>query len=326
MKRESTSQQLRLGIFVILGLLVFIATVYFIGSKQNIFGKTITISARFNNVSGLQSGNNVRYSGINVGTVRSISMINDTIICVEMMIEADIVPHIKKNAVATITSDGLVGSMIVNVVPGKGESHIIAAGDEIQSYSRIRTDDILNTLNVTNENAALLTVDLLKITKEITAGKGTIGTLLNDTLMSKDIKKSLQHLKVASGEAASLISNANQMVNALQHQGSLIGVLKDTAMAGKINGIVDNIDRSSKALQQITLNLNATILNAKDGQGVINYLSNDPKLVKQIDSTIVHIESASYRLDENMRAMQDNFLLRGYFKKKKANESAKKKK
>lgn len=324
MKQETISQQLKLGIFVILGLLIFVIAIYYIGSKQNIFGNTISISADFKNVNGLQLGNNVRYSGINVGTVRDIHMVNDTLIRVDMSMEEDIIPHIRKNAVASISSDGLVGSMIVNIMPGKGEGPSIVAGDHIRSYSRIRTDDILNTLNVTNENAALLTVDLLKITKEITSGKGTIGTLLNDTLMATDMRHTIRNLNVASNEASKVMAHANKIVASLDNKNNVIGIVNDTAVAHKIRNIASNLEQSTKEIHLIVSHLNETILNAKDGKGAINYLSNNPGLVKQIDSIMTSINGASQKLDENMKALQHNFLLRGYFRKLQKDKKQKK--
>ena len=322
MKQKSITQQMKLGIFVILGALIFVLAVYYIGSKQNLFGNTVSISADFNNVNGLQLGNNVRYSGINIGTVRAISMVNDTLIRVELALDEKILYHIKRNAVATISSDGLVGSMIVNIIPGKGNAAPIAAGDRIRSYSRIRTDDILNTLNVTNENAALLTVDLLKITKEITSGKGTIGTLLNDTLMAADMRYMLHNLRNASNESSKVLAHANAIIASLENKNNVIGVINDTAVAHKIRNMASNLERSTKDINTVVSNLNATISNAKEGKGAINYLSNDPRLVRRIDSITSQINSASQKLDANMDALQHNFLLRGYFKKLEKDASA----
>src|SRR6478752_4918175 len=163
---KTTSQKIRLGIFVIIGLALFIVIVYFIGKKQKMFGDTNELYTVFDNVNGLELGNNVRYSGINVGTVTEIEMINDTTIKVTMIIDESVFPHIKKNAVATIKSDGLVGNMIINIVPGKTKQSAVAPGDEITSASQIRTEDILNTLNTTNQNAAKLSADLLQVTQE----------------------------------------------------------------------------------------------------------------------------------------------------------------
>ena len=312
---KSTTQKMRLGIFVIIGLMLFVLAIYFIGEKQKMFGETNELSAVFNNVSGLQLGNNVRYSGINVGTVRGISMINDTTIRVDMIIDKTVFKHIKKNAVATIGSDGLVGNMIINITPGENSFSAVQPGDIIKSVNRIRTDDILSTLNVTNQNAALLTVDLLKITKEITQGKGTVGLLINDTIMGSDLKKTMRYLKLTSEGAAESVSKLNSMIAELNNNNSVIGVLKDTAVGNKIKTIIGNLNRSSIEINKVVTNLNATLLNVKDGKGALNYLSNDPELVRKIDSTMTNINQASFRLNEDLEALKHNFLFRGYFKK-----------
>ena len=319
---KTASQKIRLGLFVIIGLSLFVLTIYFIGSKQQMFGKTEPLTAVFDNVSGLQLGNNVRYSGINVGTVRGIEIVNDSTINVEMEIDRTVFPHIKKNAVATIGSDGLVGSVIINIIPGKGEALPVQPGDIIKSNNRIRTDDMLSTLNVTNENAAQLTADLLKITNDINKGKGTIGVLLRDSAMANDLKATIHNLKITSEKTSKTMDNLNRQIAGLDHKDNVIGVLKDTVVGNKIRHIVTNLDSSSQEITKVVANLNTTISNAKDGKGAINYLSNNPKLVKQIDSTMTNINQASQKLNENLEALKSNFLFRGYFKKQ---EKAKKK-
>jgi phospholipid/cholesterol/gamma-HCH transport system substrate-binding protein len=312
---KTASEKIKLGLFVITGLTLFILVVYFIGNKQKMFGSTDHLTAVFSNVNGLQLGNNVRYSGINIGTVRAIEMINDTTINVDMIIDKSIFPHIKKNALASIGSDGLVGSMVINIIPGKGNQPQIQPGDVIQSASRVRTDDLLNTLSVTNKNAALLTADLLKITKEITQGKGTLGTLVNDTLMASDLKQTMNYLKMTSKGTTETVNHLNKMIVALGDKNSVIGVLNDPAVAQKVKTIVTNLDASSQEISKVVVNLNETISNVKNGKGAINYLSNDPDLVKKIDSTMTNLNKATILLNEDLEAMKHNFLLRGYFKK-----------
>jgi len=179
---KTASQKINLGLFVISGLLIFILAVYFIGDKQKMFGKTNHLETLFNNVNGLQLGNSVRYSGISVGTVRGIAMVNDTTIRVDMIIDKSIFSYIKKDAIATISSDGLVGNMIINIIPGKDNQPSVESGDEIRSLNRIRTDDMMNTLNVTNKKPEILSENLFKLTVQILKEKGTLGFLLNATL------------------------------------------------------------------------------------------------------------------------------------------------
>ena len=118
---KSTDQKFKLGVFVILGLTLFLLLTYFIGNQHSMLGNNIEFYTTFNNINGLKEGNNVRFSGINVGTVKSIQMLNDTVIVVKIAVNKKISPHIKKDAKAVITSDGLVGNMIINIIPG-GES------------------------------------------------------------------------------------------------------------------------------------------------------------------------------------------------------------
>jgi phospholipid/cholesterol/gamma-HCH transport system substrate-binding protein len=312
---KSNSQKIQLGIFVIIGTLVFLAAIYFIGNKQNMFGNTSHLKAVFVNVNGLQPGNNVRYAGIDIGTVKEIEMINDTTISVHMIIDNKIMEHIKKNAIATISSDGLVGNMIINIIPGKGAAEKVENGDTIQSYSRIGTDAMLETLNVTNENAAMLTADLLKITQEITQGNGTVGLLIRDTLMAQDLKATMSYLRQTSKGTSESVANLNKLITDLNRKDNVIGTLNDTVVANRMKKIIINLEKSSTEIDKVVTNLNATITNVKEGKGAINYLSNDPKLVKQIDSTITNINKASIKLNEDLEALKHNFLFRGYFKK-----------
>ena len=312
---KTTSQKIRLGLFVIIGLLIFILAVYFIGDKQKMFGKTNHLEAVFNNANGLQLGNSVRYSGISVGTVRGIKMDNDTAIRVDMIIDKAIFPYIKKDAIATISSDGLVGNMIINILPGKGNEPPVQPGDEIRSYNRVRTEDMLNTLSVTNKNAAKLTSNLLQITNEIIKGKGTLGSLLNDTIISKDLGETMRYLKLTTKGASETVTKIDKLVASLDNKDNVVGVIKDSAVANKIKNMVTNLDQSTKEINVVIANLNATILNIKDGKGTINHLANDPELVEKIDSTMTNINEASAKLNENMEAMRHNFLFKGYFKK-----------
>lgn len=312
---KTSSEKVKLAIFVIIGLILFILAIYFIGSKRQMFGKTGHLKAVFNNVNGLQLGNNVRFSGINIGTVQGIEMINDTTINVDMIINTNMFNYIKKDAIATISTDGLVGSMLINILPGEGLVPNIEPGDIIKSEKKVRTDDLLNTLSITNKNAALLTTDLLKITNEILQGKGTVGTLLNDTITSNDLKITIKNLRKTSQKTTESMANLNKLITSFDNKNNVIGVLNDTTVANQIRVVVKNLEQSSKEIDKAASNFNATIVNIKDGKGAINYLSNDPTLVKKIDSTMTNINAATIKLNEDLEALKSNFLFRGYFKK-----------
>jgi phospholipid/cholesterol/gamma-HCH transport system substrate-binding protein len=313
---KTTSEKIRLGIFVILGTVLLIFALYLIGSRQNMFGNTLTINAVFKNVSGLQKANNVRYSGINIGTVKEIEMVDDTTIRVDMLIEKKMQKHIRTNAIATIGSDGLVGSMIVNIVPGDGDAPYIRSGDEIQSYSRIATADMLNTLSMTNDNLALLMKDLLRVTGSLNNGEGTLGRLLNDTIMGDQLQYTLTNLREASQSANATMHVVNGIVRDIHIDQSVAGVLlSDTISAGNMRNIIANLEKSSRAIEKMTDDLGLVVGGIKNGKGAINYLANDTTMVNQLKRTMQNVEQGVGRFNEDMEALKHNFLFRGYFRK-----------
>ncbi|WP_313791401.1 MlaD family protein [Lacinutrix neustonica] len=244
-------------------------------------------------------------------------MVNDSTIKVDMVIEEKIVNHIKKDAIATIGSDGLVGNMIINIVPGKGGAKAINNGDIIKTYSKIGADDILSTLSVTGENTAILTAKLLKITDALAEGKGTLGVLLNDTIMANDLRFSIKNLKQASYSTSTTINEINNILKFIQtNDESLLGVLlHDTLTGEKLKTIVTHLETSSTEIETVVSHINTIVTDLDSNKGTLNYIVNDTILVRDLKTTIKNITEGTDKFNQNMEALKHNFLTRGYFKK-----------
>jgi phospholipid/cholesterol/gamma-HCH transport system substrate-binding protein len=243
-------------------------------------------------------------------------MENDTLIRVLMLVEEKMLSHIKTDAIATIGSDGLVGSMIVNIVPGNGNAPLVKDGDRIISYSRIGAEDMLSTLNVTNENAALLTADLLKVTTALRQGKGTLGRLLNDTTMARNLEQTIYNLNRASREADIMFRELNSMAKELKGKETVANVLlTDTISGQRIKEIMINLEASSKNIAQVTRELDTLVKDFDQSNGAFKYLSQDTSLVARISATMRNIEEGTAKFNENMEALKHNWLTRGYFRK-----------
>lgn len=306
----------KLGIFVIIGSALLLIAAYLIGNEQKMFSKTFTLTTVFENVGGLQIGNNVRYAGINAGTVREITMETDTSIRVFMRIDAALQSHIKKNALAMIGSDGLVGSMILNLVPGSGTAPQVNDGDEVQSFSRISTQDMLNTLNVTNENAALLTADLLEITQSLRRGSGILGRLLTDSVMAGNFQKSLHNLNITTQQSSSALTRLNQIISEMNYDESVWAVLMDNPEAGnQVRAVLSSLDSSAQDIKRVTARLDLLSANVANGSGSLGVVLQDSTAAKNIQLSLEHLESGLEKFDQNMEALKHNFLTRGYFRK-----------
>jgi phospholipid/cholesterol/gamma-HCH transport system substrate-binding protein len=217
--QKNKGNTIKLGIFVSLGLVLFIAGIYFIGQKQQLFSTTFRISGLFKDISGLQVGNNVRFSGINVGVIENIEMIADTSVRVDLIIDEKARKFIKKDAKAVIGSDGLMGNKIVIIMPGSIGKQTIQAGDYIATVAPVSFDDILLKLKVTSNNAATITDDLSAIMGNIRSGRGTIGKLFMDTVFAKNIDQTILNIKQGAG-------GFKQNMDAASHNILLRGFIK----------------------------------------------------------------------------------------------------
>ncbi len=196
---KKTGNKIRLGIFVFSSVLIFMVGIYFVGQKQQLFSKTFNVSCVFKDIGGLQVGNNIRFSGINVGVINNIQQITDTTVKVGLLINENTRKFIKKNALALIGTDGLMGNKMVSILPQPGSLAIIADGDNLETKIPISMDEIMLNVKVTSDNAAIITSDLADIIDNIHEGRGTIGKLLMDTGFAKNLDKTIVNLKQGTG-------------------------------------------------------------------------------------------------------------------------------
>ena len=217
--KKNTGNKIRLGIFVSIGVTLFIAGIYFIGQKQQLFNHTFQVSGIFKDISGLQVGNNVRFSGINVGIIGDIQQITDSTVKVDMLIDEHTRKFIKKNAKAVIGSDGLMGNKIVLIIPGTTGQLQLSNNDTIATTRPISMDDILVKVKLTSDNAANITGDLSAIIGNIRAGKGTFGKLFLDSAFAQNLDQTMVNIKQGTG-------GFKQNMDAASHNFLLRGYLK----------------------------------------------------------------------------------------------------
>lgn len=324
---RKTSEKIKVAVLVITGAILFVVGVYLIGNKQTMFSNSFELFTVLRNANGLQIGNNVRYSGINVGTVGKIDMMSDTSILVTMRVQEKIRQHIRKDAIATISSDGLVGSMFVNIIPGNGASIIISSGDTIESYSKIGAEDMLSTLNVTNENAALLTADLLKITKSINNGKGALGLLLNDSSIATDLKTTISNLKITSGQTIATMQKLNETIEGYSQKNSIASlVFKDSLQAEELKRIIQNLATATEGVGITIDNLNGVLNDIKEGPGAISTLMYDSVMAINLKESMHNMKTTTVLLNENLEALKHSFPVKGYFKKEAKRQAKEEKK
>ena len=198
METHTQKFKIRLGLFIIGGLAIFVIAIFIIGKQEHLFDPVFKISTTFKNVSGLETGSNVRYSGINVGTVDDIKIINDTTVRVEMLIKRSVQQFIKDDCEAGIGSAGVIGDRILVITQGGEDAPLVKDGAFIGSKEPVEADAIMVSTQITADNAAIITGQLAEIMIKINSGNGTLGRLLQDSTIAENIDRTIVNLRKSS--------------------------------------------------------------------------------------------------------------------------------
>jgi len=349
MKRKKTNH-LRLGVFVTLGMAVFIFAIYYIGAKNNLIGKTIAIKGIFNDVSGLRIGNNVRYSGINVGTVTGISLANDSLVLVELSIDTDFQHAIKKNSRMIIASEGVMGNRVINIMPGSPDAAPINIGDNLPTLEAIKTDAILQDLKRSSQNASQLTKNLVAISEKINRGEGLFGKLFTDTALRNNITRISINTSNLTEDFAQISTKLNQQQSALgklltdttlgeniekmghdleasaQHLNSITSkidqgegifgkIFTDTSFTSNLNQASQHLNYTTAQSREIADNLKAISGELAKGGGLIKRLIYDSAFADSVETTVYNINKSAKELDEAAKKVKNNWFIRLFTKK-----------
>ncbi|PKP38868.1 MAG: MCE family protein [Bacteroidetes bacterium HGW-Bacteroidetes-15] len=198
MNTHSTKFKVRLGLFVAAGFVLFGIAIFLIGRQKNMFNPVFSLSTTFYNVSGLQVGNNIRFSGINVGTVDNIKIINDSTVLVNMVVQKDVQRFIKTDGMVLIGSEGIIGDRVLVITQGSSETKSVKSGQFLSSVEPVETDAIMASLDITAQNAEIISGQLIEILYDINQGKGTLGMLIQDSTMAESLNKTMGNLQKSS--------------------------------------------------------------------------------------------------------------------------------
>ncbi len=293
----------RLGFFIILGIALLVVGVFLIGQKESLFSSTFNVKAYFKDVQGLRSGATVRLSGIDVGTVKNVEIVNDTTgrVEVDMNLQTDIQRFIRTDTKATIETEGLVGNKVLVLKIGSASAEPVKDGGYIQSQEPVGFSAIIAQTEGIMKYTKDMTKDLSEIVGRVNRGEGSIGKLLtNDDLYNN---------------ATRLTQTADESLKNI------------TDELNKVTGLFDTLGVGVKTVVQSTNNVVMDVDNiikgVKQGKGVIGALLVSGKYDSTIAGTLVNIQKTSVdarlaasRLAENMEALKHNWLFKGYFEQR----------
>lgn len=290
--RAKKSYNLILGIFIFFGIVIFAIAIYLVGKKQNLFTSNVKVIAIFTDVHGLTEGNNVRFSGIDVGTVSNIRILSETEVKVELSIQSNSMPYIRKNSVATIGTEGLMGNKTVNIIPGTMEERMLTGGDTLTTIQPVNIDEILFEIKKSSENIAVVSQNLIGITDRIKYGEGIFGKIFTDTSLTRSLDN-------ASRNVVMITDNLNEISERISRGEGILGkLLADTAFSKNLNETNQNIISISRNIEGITDKINR-------GEGIVGKLFTDTTLTKNLSVAGENISESSEELETITRNLTE---------------------
>ncbi|MBD2716523.1 MCE family protein [Microvirga sp. STR05] len=309
---RTASNHIRLGLFVLAGLGFLLVTLFLLGRKQNMFGDRLQLQADFRNVSGLLTGNNVRLAGIDVGTVRRIRILNDSTVRVTMDLNRDVQPFLRKNTVASIGTDGLVGNTIVNLTGTPAPAPPVEPGDVLRTTTPLALNDMLSTFDVSNRNLVGITQDLRQITSKLNHSDA-FWQLLNDPQLTTSIRRTMQHAEAATSQLGQASADIRLLTHGIRAGRGPAGyLLTDTAFAGQLRHASRQLATTSDTLAATLAGLQKQ---TQTPNGPLHTLLADTALSQQLRQSMRHVEQGTADFSQTMEALQHNFLVRGYLRR-----------
>jgi phospholipid/cholesterol/gamma-HCH transport system substrate-binding protein len=317
MEPKENRRALITGIFLSLGLVIFIVGVFTLGGSNKAFSKNIHLNAVFDDVQGLKAGNNVWFSGVKVGTIAKVKFAGVSQVDVSFTVDPDAQRYIHKNAGVKISSDGFIGNKIIVIEGGTPDAPIVEEGNVLQVEKQVTTDDIEKTRQANNENLLSITKDFKQLSHNILQGKGTIGALLADSTMGMQLKSAMRNLQATTQTAAQMAVQLDAFTKKMNTKGGLAdNLLTDTTTFNKLKAAAAQLQKTVVSANTTVDNLNAATKKLTTTDNAIGVLLNDPKGAEQVRSSLNYLQQSTIKLNDDLEAAQHNFFLKGYFKKK----------
>ncbi|MBO9561638.1 MAG: MCE family protein [Niastella sp.] len=329
MSTPKNKQAITVGFFITIGIVILIVGIFTLGGQKKTFAASLPVTAVFNNVNGLQKGNNVWFSGVKIGTVKTIEFYGNSQVKVTLNIDRKAHEFIRKDAKAKISAEGLIGNKLVVLYGGTEQAGGIEGGENLQVEEALSSEELLGTLQTNNKNLLAITTDFKTLSKKLVNGEGTLGALISNEALYKDMQATIAklnstvaNLQVAVRNSEKLTGNVAEYTAGLNTPGTLAGdLVTDTVIMSNLRTSVEQINLATAQTNAFVHSLRNAGDKLDEGNNAAGILLNDEKVGDELRNTLENLNSSSRKLDENLEALQHNFLFRGYFRKKAKREA-----
>jgi len=320
--RNDNRKTVVVGIFVLIGIIIMVAGILTLGAQQKVFVQSFKVKAVFDDVEGLQKGNNVWFSGVKIGTVTNIRFYGDSQVEIEMNIDSDTREFIRKDSKATISSDGLIGNKIIVIYGGTTQAPVIENGDRLQAIMPLDTDSMMETLQENNQNLVSITNDLKVLTGKIANGEGIIGAVLTDSTLADNFRNIVANLEETSSNSNRLSEDLRKFTSSFDREGTMMYELtNDTSVFASLKKTAGELEKTSQEASSAAANFNQASGKLTSSDNALGMLLNDEEFADYIKQTLENAEVTTNLLNENLEALKYAWIMRKAHKRKEKAEA-----
>src|ERR1051325_7065754 len=292
MKRKAVPL-LRIGLFVLIGFVIMIVFIFFLGSKEKMFSSTTQIKSRFSTVNNLKRGAEIDMAGINIGSVQDIHLPRNArdSVTVTLKVLTDALKLIHTDSRATITTAGLIGDRLIVISMGSDSTLAIAPGATIPGQAPQDFAKLYDTLTAVIDQLDSVGISATRLVRKISEGHGTLGMLINDDRLYQN--------------ASSMAANANETFARAKGAIDQMSV-NFNHVAGNLNDVVERINRGEGLLGKFMMRdeLYDNVRKTSDSLAASSY---------DLHDALAKLALGSGRFAEDMEALKHNFLIKSYF-------------
>jgi phospholipid/cholesterol/gamma-HCH transport system substrate-binding protein len=325
------------GIFLIGGVLLFAAGLFLIGDRRQLFSDSVELLTEFDNLAGLQIGAPVRVSGLNAGEVLAIEVPArpEDEFRVRFRVVEKFLPVLRQDSVTTIQTDGIVGDKFLQVDAGSSASPQVKDGDLLAGNEPFEFQDLMER---SEEMMTLLQDEISKVSGQVDTVIEKVVVIADDTEafideLRPDVTNTVDHVERVTADVQILVAGVKD------GQGTVGKLFTDQQLYTDMRSSVDlfhktadNVQATTADVKKIVAELDEkrvvddvqeTMDNVKQATVKVNGLLDDMKpegtegIVADVQETMVFAREAMQDFSEGGEALKRNFLLRGFFKKRK---------
>lgn len=322
--------QLRVGIFVLVSIVILIFLILNASGDINPFKKRLHLKARFSDANGLREGSEVRLAGVRVGKVEKITLLppatasNTQRVEALMTVDATIDgrpanERIRQDSTATQGSPSLLGNeMLINISPGSALGAPVKDYDMLPSSSSNTVNDFATSGTEVAQRLSKLSEQLSAMVQDVKDGKGTVGRLFSDEALYNNLNATVREtedvmrlIRSGNGSAGRFINDPALYNNANDIAVQLRGIAEDLragrGTAGKLltnNELYNRINRTADRLDRSVDQINSMIAEINAGQGTLGKLIKDEQIYNDARAAIARFNTTAERIDNMVAAAQ----------------------